>query len=245
MRRQHPLLRITGLSARIGAQQVVENVSLEVPARGVTALLGRNGVGKTSTIKAVLGLIERDGVVELDGERIDALPTHQIVQRGVGYVPEDREVFGSPERRGEPAPGRARPRPAPRPGRRPVPRHHRPLPAGGRHPLRRAAADGRAGPSPAQREPAAAGRRAHQGPLAQAGRRGRRRARARRRGGPDPAGRAEPRRRTPPGHRRRRDVRRPRRAHRRRPRAPRRRRARRQPARRRSRDPRRRPGGPP
>ncbi|GAB2770051.1 ABC transporter ATP-binding protein [Nocardioides salsibiostraticola] len=90
-----PVLRIAGLSARIGAQQVVESVSLEVPARGVTALLGRNGVGKTSTIKAVLGLIERTGLVELDGVRIDALPTHKIVQRGVGYVPEDREVFAS------------------------------------------------------------------------------------------------------------------------------------------------------
>ena len=90
-----PVLRIAGLSARIGAQQVVESVSLEVPARGVTALLGRNGVGKTSTIKAVLGLIERAGLVELDGVRIDALPTHKIVQRGVGYVPEDREVFAS------------------------------------------------------------------------------------------------------------------------------------------------------
>ncbi|CAN5643722.1 ABC transporter ATP-binding protein [soil metagenome] len=90
-----PVLRISGLRASIGAQQVVESVSLEVPARGVTALLGRNGVGKTSTIKAVLGLIERNGVIELDGERIDTLPTHKIVQRGVGYVPEDREVFGS------------------------------------------------------------------------------------------------------------------------------------------------------
>ena len=90
-----PVLRVEGLSARIGQQQVVEHVSLEVPGHGVTALLGRNGVGKTSTIKAVLGLIERDGLVELDGRRIDALPTHRIVQRGVGYVPEDREVFGS------------------------------------------------------------------------------------------------------------------------------------------------------
>lgn len=90
-----PVLRVRGLSARIGQQQVVEDVAFEVPARGVTALLGRNGVGKTSTIKAVLGLIDRRGSVELDGDRIDTLATHKIVQRGVGYVPEDREVFGS------------------------------------------------------------------------------------------------------------------------------------------------------
>ena len=88
-----PVLTVTNLSARIKGQQVVEDVSFEVPATGVTALLGRNGVGKTSTIRAVLGLIERRGRVELDGERIDALPTFRIVQRGVGYVPEDREVF--------------------------------------------------------------------------------------------------------------------------------------------------------
>ncbi|ANH38646.1 High-affinity branched-chain amino acid transport ATP-binding protein LivF [Nocardioides dokdonensis FR1436] len=89
------VLRVRHLSAHIGSQQVVEDVSLEVPERGVTALLGRNGVGKTSTIKAVLGLIGRAGEVELDGERIETLPTHRIVRRGVGYVPEDREVFGS------------------------------------------------------------------------------------------------------------------------------------------------------
>lgn len=90
-----PVLRVEGLSARIGHQQVVEDVTLDVEPGRVTALLGRNGVGKTSTIKAILGLIPRSGLVTLEGERIDALPTHRIVQRGVGYVPEDREVFAS------------------------------------------------------------------------------------------------------------------------------------------------------
>jgi branched-chain amino acid transport system ATP-binding protein len=90
-----PILRVEGLSGRIGGQQVVEDVSFEVPALGVTALLGRNGVGKTSTIRSILGLIDRSGEVHLGGTRIDRLPTHRIVQQGVGYVPEDREVFGS------------------------------------------------------------------------------------------------------------------------------------------------------
>lgn len=89
------LLRVTGLAASIGHQPVIERIDLEVPAGQVTAILGRNGAGKTSTIKAILGLIPRTGVVELAGERIDGLPTHRIVQRGVGYVPEDREVFAS------------------------------------------------------------------------------------------------------------------------------------------------------
>ncbi|MCL8025899.1 ABC transporter ATP-binding protein [Nocardioides bruguierae] len=90
-----PVLVVRGLTARIAGQQVLEDVSLEVPARGVTALLGRNGVGKTSTLKALMGLIERSGTIELDGEPVDRLATHKVVQRGVGYVPEDREVFGS------------------------------------------------------------------------------------------------------------------------------------------------------
>ncbi|MCC3280942.1 MULTISPECIES: ABC transporter ATP-binding protein [Arthrobacter] len=88
-----PILRVANLSASIGGQQVVEDVSFEVPAAGVTALLGRNGVGKTSTIKAIIGLLSRTGTVELDGARIDGEHTHRIIQRGVGYVPEDREVF--------------------------------------------------------------------------------------------------------------------------------------------------------
>ena len=91
-----PVLRVEGLAASIGHQPVLERVDLEMPAGAVTAILGRNGVGKTSTIKAILGLLHRTaGTVELAGERIDALPTHRIVQRGVGYVPEDREVFAS------------------------------------------------------------------------------------------------------------------------------------------------------
>lgn len=89
------VLTVAGLSATIGTQPVLEHVDLEVPAGAVTAVLGRNGAGKTSTIKAILGLIGRAGRVELAGERIDGMPTHRIVQRGVGYVPEDREVFGS------------------------------------------------------------------------------------------------------------------------------------------------------
>ncbi|WP_435527872.1 ABC transporter ATP-binding protein [Microbacterium aurantiacum] len=77
----------------IAGQQVVQDVSFSVPSVGITAVLGRNGVGKTSTLRGILGLISRRGAVTLDGERIETLPTHRIVQRGVGYVPEDREVF--------------------------------------------------------------------------------------------------------------------------------------------------------
>ncbi len=88
-----PILEVRGLRASIAGQQVVEEVSFDVAATGITAVLGRNGAGKTSTLRGILGLITRHGEVRLDGDRIDALPTHRIVQRGVGYVPEDREVF--------------------------------------------------------------------------------------------------------------------------------------------------------
>jgi branched-chain amino acid transport system ATP-binding protein len=90
------VLRVEGLAASIAHQPVLERIDLEVAPGAVTAILGRNGAGKTSTIKAILGLLTRTaGVVELEGQRIDALPTHRIVRLGVGYVPEDREVFAS------------------------------------------------------------------------------------------------------------------------------------------------------
>lgn len=87
------VLLVRDLRAHVAGQQVVEHVDLEVAASGVTALLGRNGVGKTSTIRAIMGLIGRSGTVELDGRDISTLPTHRVAQLGVGYVPEDREVF--------------------------------------------------------------------------------------------------------------------------------------------------------
>ena len=88
-----PVLRVRGLQAHVGGQQVVEHVDLDVARTGVTALLGRNGVGKTSTIKAIMGLYDRAGTIELEGQDLVGQPTFRIAQRGVGYVPEDREVF--------------------------------------------------------------------------------------------------------------------------------------------------------
>ncbi|GAA1818217.1 ATP-binding cassette domain-containing protein [Planosporangium flavigriseum] len=88
-----PILEVEHLSASIAGQQVVEDVSFTVPRSGVTALLGRNGVGKTSTLRGILGLIQRRGIVKFAGERIDTMQTYRIVQKGIGYVPEEREVF--------------------------------------------------------------------------------------------------------------------------------------------------------
>jgi branched-chain amino acid transport system ATP-binding protein len=78
----------------LGESHVLQGVSFDVPEGGVTALLGRNGVGKTTTICAVLGLVPRSrGSVTLLGDDVTRLSTHAVVRRGVGYVPEDRDVF--------------------------------------------------------------------------------------------------------------------------------------------------------
>jgi branched-chain amino acid transport system ATP-binding protein len=87
------LLSVTDLHVYLGQSHVLQGVSFDVPEGGVTALLGRNGVGKTTTLRAILGLVGRRGSVLLDSDELTSLPTHRIVQRNVGYVPEDRDVF--------------------------------------------------------------------------------------------------------------------------------------------------------
>jgi branched-chain amino acid transport system ATP-binding protein len=86
-------LSVQDLHVYLGQSHVLQGVSFEVPQGGVTALLGRNGVGKTTTLRAIMGLAPRRGSVRLGDEDVTKLPTHAIVRRGVGYVPEDRDVF--------------------------------------------------------------------------------------------------------------------------------------------------------
>jgi branched-chain amino acid transport system ATP-binding protein len=88
-----PLIRVDDLHVHLGESHVLQGVSFDVPEGGVTALLGRNGVGKTTTLRAMMGLVPRRGAVSLAGEELTRLPTHEIVRRGIGYVPEDRDVF--------------------------------------------------------------------------------------------------------------------------------------------------------
>ncbi len=71
----------------------MQGVGFAVREGGITGLLGRNGVGKTTTLRAVLGLVPRTGSIRLAGEETVRLPVHAIVRRGAGYVPEDRDVF--------------------------------------------------------------------------------------------------------------------------------------------------------
>jgi branched-chain amino acid transport system ATP-binding protein len=88
-----PLLEVEDLHVYFGESHILQGVSFQVAEGGVTALLGRNGAGKTTTIKAILGLVDRRAAIHLAGKDIGRLPTHEIARLGVGYVPEDREVF--------------------------------------------------------------------------------------------------------------------------------------------------------
>jgi branched-chain amino acid transport system ATP-binding protein len=87
------LLEVDDLHVHLGESHILQGISFKVPAGGVTALLGRNGAGKTTTIKAILGLVGRSGSIRLSERELTRLPTHQIVRLGVGYVPEEREIF--------------------------------------------------------------------------------------------------------------------------------------------------------
>ena len=87
-------LAVRDLHVHLGQSHVLQGISFDVPTGGVTALLGRNGVGKTTTLRALMGLVPRSrGEVSLGGSDVTRLPTHAVVRRGVGYVPEDRDVF--------------------------------------------------------------------------------------------------------------------------------------------------------
>ncbi len=88
-----PLLAVRDLHVHLGQSHVLQGVTFDVPDGGVTALLGRNGVGKTSTLRAILGLSDRRGSVLLGDEELTGMPTHRIVRHRIGYVPEDRDVF--------------------------------------------------------------------------------------------------------------------------------------------------------
>jgi branched-chain amino acid transport system ATP-binding protein len=88
------LLKLTDVHASYGPVVALQGVSLAVPEGGVVAVLGANGAGKTSTLRAVSGLLRpHRGVIELDGQRIDRLPPDRIVRLGVSQVPEGRQTF--------------------------------------------------------------------------------------------------------------------------------------------------------
>lgn len=88
-------LEVKDLHVTINGSHILQGVNFFVPENKVTALLGRNGVGKSTTLKAIMGLNPGTGSIKFGGAEIVALPTHKIVRLGLGYVPEDREIFAS------------------------------------------------------------------------------------------------------------------------------------------------------
>jgi len=88
-------LEVKDLHVTINGSHILQGVNFLVPENKVTALLGRNGVGKSTTLKAIMGLNPGTGIIKFGGTEIVAMPTHKIVQMGMGYVPEDREIFAS------------------------------------------------------------------------------------------------------------------------------------------------------
>ena len=88
------MLAVKDLHAYYGRAHILQGVSLEANAGEVVALLGRNGAGKSTTLKAVMGLLQpAAGEVSFDGRRIERLPPYRVARLGLGYVPEDRRIF--------------------------------------------------------------------------------------------------------------------------------------------------------
>ena len=88
-----PLLQVQGLNAWYGAAQILFDVSLQVGRGEVVALMGRNGAGKSTTLKALMGMVARRGSVKFLGQDIARREPHDIARLGLGYVPEERRIF--------------------------------------------------------------------------------------------------------------------------------------------------------
>jgi branched-chain amino acid transport system ATP-binding protein len=87
------MLEIRDLDAWYGKSQVLRGVTLAIGEGEIVALLGRNGAGRSTTLKAIMGGVTRAGAIRFKGEDISTLAPHEIARRGLGYVPEDRAIF--------------------------------------------------------------------------------------------------------------------------------------------------------
>jgi branched-chain amino acid transport system ATP-binding protein len=89
-------LEIKGLHAWYGESHILHGIDLAVPRGQVVTLLGRNGAGRTTTLRAIMGLTgSRKGSIKVHGQETIALPTHRIAHLGLGYCPEERGIFAS------------------------------------------------------------------------------------------------------------------------------------------------------
>ncbi len=89
-----PLIRVDQIHTYYGKSHILNGVSLDVMPGEVVGLLGRNGVGKSTTLKTVMGLVHpTEGTVALEGRPVTRMPAHRLARLGIGYVPEDRRIF--------------------------------------------------------------------------------------------------------------------------------------------------------
>jgi len=87
-------LKLTGIHAHYARAHILHGINLEVAEGEAVALMGRNGAGKSTTLKTIIGLVQAsDGNVAFEGRDITRTPTHRIISAGIGYVPEDRRIF--------------------------------------------------------------------------------------------------------------------------------------------------------
>ena len=88
------MLEVEGIAIAYGKSQVLAGVSLRIGDGEAVAVLGRNGVGKTTLLKGIMGLLPpRAGTIALDGRRLDGLPPHAIARAGLAYAPQDNQLF--------------------------------------------------------------------------------------------------------------------------------------------------------
>ena len=87
------MLEVEDLHAYYGKSHILQGMTFAVRPGEIVSLLGRNGAGRSTTIKALIGEVRPHGVVRFKGARIDGLKPHEIARRGLGYVPENRDIF--------------------------------------------------------------------------------------------------------------------------------------------------------
>ncbi|WP_164658370.1 ABC transporter ATP-binding protein [Tropicibacter sp. Alg240-R139] len=87
------MLKVNDLHAYYGKSHILQGVNLEIGEGEIVSLLGRNGVGRSTTCKAIMGEVEPQGSIEFRGEQIAGRKSYEIAKKGIGYVPENRDIF--------------------------------------------------------------------------------------------------------------------------------------------------------
>lgn len=88
------MLTLSNVDAYYGESRILHGLSMEIPKGKIVSLIGRNGVGKSTTLRSIMGLIKTpEGSIKMNGEEIIKIPTHERVRKGIGYVPQGRDIF--------------------------------------------------------------------------------------------------------------------------------------------------------